>query len=692
MATRGRALLPGPLLSWFLCILLTPGEAGNNCYADGTCGAPPQQSHRAKQAHSHFRNRKYLVENPSNDVFRRWNLLDWKNRTLCLAFIRDAVKPADSAAPVVDLEFAKYTEANGAFGLYLNVSLALATQSPTGKAPSPWQRLVLASAYSLVGKRREAVIALTSLVEDIDASTHGAEPAFFRGHPDAGKRIDELIILTCLQLPKILMDQRTSSGALGPFKRSIRKAIRTCEKYSTRLRGVSQLQLAVAVAHDVNQSPRHGSAAFSRYFENRNSYGDWGPDDFVMKAQSRSYTRGFIRGEKYTYAKDYDPADIGWDVKWPGSSMPPGVSSDECQIDRRANLTMIDFIEEYVKTGRPVLIKGLIEDWPARKLWQRAQLIARHGDERVTILNSSNVDTYYTGTGVRLRPKQMRLSDYIKMIEKTAGAPDEARGMENQPGSLGRIDSASTESRSSPSVVETVENITTYNETTTTTTAQDGTVTVTKSRTTTMRVVTRSTTKPVVARREATKQDSRVVDGKTENNKSATRKGSDETLDPVDINSETEPDEPYLFGRALLEDIDEEYTQLPIYDGGSASGKVFGWDETLRKDKALFYVGGKNSYTFWHHHTHAFNSLVQGHKRWFLLPPFHGNFVWIPERPSMLTWAANMLERRRHYTVSCVQHQGEVLYIPSRWGHGTINLDVNVGIAVEVGEMLSNDY
>ena len=35
--------------------------------------------------------------------------------------------------------------------------------------------------------------------------------------------------------------------------------------------------------------------------------------------------------------------------------------------------------------------------------------------------------------------------------------------------------------------------------------------------------------------------------------------------------------------------------------------------------------------------------------------------------------------------ISCVQRAGEVMYVPQKWGHGTINLGVAVGVAVDIG-------
>lgn len=34
--------------------------------------------------------------------------------------------------------------------------------------------------------------------------------------------------------------------------------------------------------------------------------------------------------------------------------------------------------------------------------------------------------------------------------------------------------------------------------------------------------------------------------------------------------------------------------------------------------------------------------------------------------------------------IECVQHAGEVVYVPSMWSHATINLDECIGLAVEL--------
>ena len=50
------------------------------------------------------------------------------------------------------------------------------------------------------------------------------------------------------------------------------------------------------------------------------------------------------------------------------------------QIDRRSNLSYEDFIREYVKRKRPVIITDAAKDWPAVKTWNLEYFKARFGD------------------------------------------------------------------------------------------------------------------------------------------------------------------------------------------------------------------------------------------------------------------------------------------------------------------------
>ena len=41
--------------------------------------------------------------------------------------------------------------------------------------------------------------------------------------------------------------------------------------------------------------------------------------------------------------------------------------------------------------------------------------------------------------------------------------------------------------------------------------------------------------------------------------------------------------------------------------------------------------------------------------------------------------------RLRGRVLECVQRSGEVLFVPTNWYHGLLNLETSIGIAVEIG-------
>jgi oxalate decarboxylase/phosphoglucose isomerase-like protein (cupin superfamily) len=49
--------------------------------------------------------------------------------------------------------------------------------------------------------------------------------------------------------------------------------------------------------------------------------------------------------------------------------------------------------------------------------------------------------------------------------------------------------------------------------------------------------------------------------------------------------------------------------------------------------------------------------------------------------PGTLAWG---IERGEERPLECMQHAGDVIFVPHRFGHGTINTQASVGIAVEM--------
>ncbi|QRO01546.1 cupin-like domain-containing protein [Archangium violaceum] len=246
--------------------------------------------------------------------------------------------------------------------------------------------------------------------------------------------------------------------------------------------------------------------------------------------------------------------DGGWAVE-----RVPELDSPFRNIERRHRLSPEEFIAEYALANRPVLLSGILEDWPAWRNWTKSALLQRHGDTWVQVRKSSDVtdDNYQEG---RQRPR-MRLREYVEQV-------------------MG--------------------------------------------------------------------------------------KGASGERDPL-----------YLFGLQVLEGMEGDYRHPPHF-----AGPMFAFDEEQRHSRALFYVGPAYSGVSFHQHTAAWNALLFGYKRWFLLPPFHFHG---PTTIAMHEWARAHREPFAAELHECVQGPGEVLFVPQHWYHAVLNVSDCVGIAVELG-------
>jgi hypothetical protein len=62
-------------------------------------------------------------------------------------------------------------------------------------------------------------------------------------------------------------------------------------------------------------------------------------------------------------------------------------------VDRRERLTYLDFVEQYEKPNRPVVITDAARDWPARRTWLPDSFVARYG-ERLFNINVRSTKGY----------------------------------------------------------------------------------------------------------------------------------------------------------------------------------------------------------------------------------------------------------------------------------------------------------
>ena len=92
-----------------------------------------------------------------------------------------------------------------------------------------------------------------------------------------------------------------------------------------------------------------------------------------------------------------------------------------------------------------------------------------------------------------------------------------------------------------------------------------------------------------------------------------------------------------------------------------------------------FYLGPSGSGAPWHYHTTAINTLAYGRKRWFLTPPELSQYS--TQHPA--AWFEQEYAQADAKPLECIQEAGDLLVVPSMWGHATINIETSIGMAFE---------
>lgn len=117
--------------------------------------------------------------------------------------------------------------------------------------------------------------------------------------------------------------------------------------------------------------------------------------------------------------------------------------------------------------------------------------------------------------------------------------------------------------------------------------------------------------------------------------------------------------------------------------------------------------GPPGSGTPLHAHIAAYNSLIFGLKKWYLIPPGtpgllegasekkkicfkkdiesgFGGWCSFSRLDHILKWLnSSSYKNISHYVSNCIQHPEETIFLPNGWGHATINLEPTLAIAQE---------
>ena len=133
----------------------------------------------------------------------------------------------------------------------------------------------------------------------------------------------------------------------------------------------------------------------------------------------------------------------------------------------------------------------------------------------------------------------------------------------------------------------------------------------------------------------------------------------------------------YAFERKFLDTAD------PLRADFDATPALFGADFAELNPRPQFYLGPAGSGAPLHWHVDAVNLLAHGRKRWFLAPPAAAAFSTAPAG----AWFDNLVNSppadASAAPFECVQEAGDALYVPTNWGHATLNVEESIGIAHE---------
>lgn len=93
-------------------------------------------------------------------------------------------------------------------------------------------------------------------------------------------------------------------------------------------------------------------------------------------------------------------------------------------IERRDRLTGDQFLREYYSTNRPVVIRGMMDNWSAIEKWTPQYLSEHFGHLPVEIQANRNKDRNYE-TNMHLLKKEVLFSEYIEMVHGASSATND---------------------------------------------------------------------------------------------------------------------------------------------------------------------------------------------------------------------------------------------------------------------------
>jgi hypothetical protein len=95
----------------------------------------------------------------------------------------------------------------------------------------------------------------------------------------------------------------------------------------------------------------------------------------------------------------------------------------EAEVPRRHKLSRDEFLDAYYTAGRPVIITGMMDDWPAMTRWNLDYLTQRCGEREVEIQFNRDADQHYELRKTEHR-KTMPFGEYVERVRNAGRSND----------------------------------------------------------------------------------------------------------------------------------------------------------------------------------------------------------------------------------------------------------------------------
>jgi len=126
------------------------------------------------------------------------------------------------------------------------------------------------------------------------------------------------------------------------------------------------------------------------------------------------------------------------------------------------------------------------------------------------------------------------------------------------------------------------------------------------------------------------------------------------------------------------------------------------YDDEIWRDHLAISIGSDLQGLTFHHHREAWNAVLFGKKRWIVWDPARFKHNAMRQRRMTRDWVTKehlngyewirtlypLPERRdeiRNHGHDCIQHAGEMMFVPEGWMHMVVNIGDTVSVISEVG-------